>query len=522
MKKAVIYARFSCERQTEQSIDGQLSVCRAYAEQNGITVVGEYIDRAISGRTDDRPDFQRMLHDSASQEWEYVLVYKGDRFARNRFDSAINKNLLKQNGVRVLSATEHIPETPEGIVLEAILEGYAEYYSAELSQKVRRGMNESRKKRQFLGGQIPYGYNVVDKHFVINKTEASVVYRVFDSYSKVVSVSEILATLKAENITNKKGENFTFNAINRMLGMEIYTGIYRHEDEVYAETYPRIIDDALWERVQAIRNAHKRTKTRRGVTHYLLSGKVFCGECGGRMQGESGTGRNGEEHYYYKCRDKKMRKNDCHSKAIRKGELEDIVYYACCDVLDGGAIHALAEKILATTQQAFAESPMLDSFKAQLKDKEKAINNLYKAVMDGLATDGIRKLIEDTEREISDLRVRIADEEAKTQVHFTLEHFEQFLSRLVDEHANNPEFKKQLISMLVRSVTVYRDRVKITFFYSPDGGGKKDYESETEIPPEYPIGSGLDTQPSPSGLNPNITIFVSFDFWGVWVKRETR
>ena len=125
MKKAVIYARFSCERQTEQSIEGQLSICYKYAERNGITVVGEYIDRAISGRTDDRPDFQRMLHDSDSAEWEYVIVYKGDRFARNRYDSAINKHRLKENGVRVLSATEGIPDTPEGIMLEAVLEGYA-------------------------------------------------------------------------------------------------------------------------------------------------------------------------------------------------------------------------------------------------------------------------------------------------------------------------------------------------------------------------------------------------------------
>ena len=152
MKTAVIYARYSSDSQTEQSIEGQLRVCEEYAAKNNIVVIDTYIDRAMTGTNDNRPDFQRMIRDSAKKTFGYVLVYKFDRFSRNKYETAIHKKALKDNGVRVISATEYIPDSPEAIILESMLEGYAEYYSAELSQKVKRGMNESRRKGNFTGG----------------------------------------------------------------------------------------------------------------------------------------------------------------------------------------------------------------------------------------------------------------------------------------------------------------------------------------------------------------------------------
>ena len=141
--KAVIYARYSSDKQTEQSIDGQLRICRDYAGQNGIELIGNYIDRAVSGRFDNRPNFQLLIKDSKRSLFDTVLVYKFDRFARSKYDSAIYKRQLKRNGVKVVSASEYIPDAPEGIILESMLEGYAEYFSAELSQKVKRGQVES-------------------------------------------------------------------------------------------------------------------------------------------------------------------------------------------------------------------------------------------------------------------------------------------------------------------------------------------------------------------------------------------
>ena len=146
MKKAVIYARYSCDKQTEQSIEGQLRVCEEYAKRNDILILGTYIDQAMSGTNDNRPDFRRMIRDSAKKSFEVVLVYKLDRFSRNKYETAIHKKTLRDNGVKVISAMENIPDTPEGIILESLLEGMSQYYSAELSQKVKRGMRETRLK----------------------------------------------------------------------------------------------------------------------------------------------------------------------------------------------------------------------------------------------------------------------------------------------------------------------------------------------------------------------------------------
>ena len=165
----VIYARYSSERQTEQSIEGQLRVCYEYANRNDIVIVDTYIDRAMTGTNDNRADFQRMLKDSAKRAWDLILVYKLDRFSRNKYETAIHKKTLRDNGVKLISAAENIPDSPEGIILESLLEGMAEYYSAELSQKVRRGMRESRLKGNFTGGRVPYGYRAVDKKIVIEE-----------------------------------------------------------------------------------------------------------------------------------------------------------------------------------------------------------------------------------------------------------------------------------------------------------------------------------------------------------------
>ena len=141
--KAVIYARYSSDNQREESIEGQLRECNEYATYNDIQVVGTYIDRALTAKTDNRPQFQQMIKDSYRMGFELIIVWKLDRFARNRFDSAHYKALLKKNGVKVISATETISEGAEGILLESMLEGYAEYYSAELAVKVKRGMKEN-------------------------------------------------------------------------------------------------------------------------------------------------------------------------------------------------------------------------------------------------------------------------------------------------------------------------------------------------------------------------------------------
>lgn len=177
---AVIYARYSSDNQREESIEGQIRECTAYAEKNGITIVKHYIDRAISAKTDNRPEFQQMIKDSDKKLFDIVLVWKLDRFARNRYDSARYKTQLKKNGVKLMSATEIISDGPEGIILESVLEGYAEYYSADLSEKVIRGMTENALKGKFSGGAIPFGYTInADRRFEIDPLTAPFVAEAF-------------------------------------------------------------------------------------------------------------------------------------------------------------------------------------------------------------------------------------------------------------------------------------------------------------------------------------------------------
>ena len=190
--KAVIYARYSSDNQREESIEGQLRECTAYCVKNDITILRTYIDRALSAKTDNRPDFQRMVKDSAKGLFDVVIVWKLDRFARNRYDSAHYKAQLRKYGVKVLSATENISEGPEGIILESMLEGMAEYYSAELSEKVIRGHTENALKCKYNGGTPTFGY-VIDKdmQYQLDPRTAPVVLEIFTRYDQGATLSLI-------------------------------------------------------------------------------------------------------------------------------------------------------------------------------------------------------------------------------------------------------------------------------------------------------------------------------------------
>lgn len=216
MKTAAIYARYSCENQTEQSIEGQLRVCQEYAASLGILIVETYIDRAMSGTNDNRAAFQQMLKDSSKKQFQFVIVYKLDRFARNKVESVINKKTLQDNGVTLLSAMERITDTPEGHMMETILEGFNQYFSEELAQKVKRGMRETRLKGLYQGGGLPYGYKVEGRKVVIDESAAEIVRYAFQEYSKGAFVLEIIDTLHKKGLLYK-GKPFPRNLLYHVL-----------------------------------------------------------------------------------------------------------------------------------------------------------------------------------------------------------------------------------------------------------------------------------------------------------------
>ena len=272
---AVIYARYSSDNQREESIEGQIRECTAYAEKNDITIVKHYIDRAISAKTDNRPQFQQMIKDSDKKLFDIVLVWKLDRFARNRYDSARYKTQLKKNGVKLMSATEIISEGPEGIILESVLEGYAEYYSADLSEKVIRGMTENALKGKFTGGAIPFGYIInADHRFEIDPLTAPFVAETFQRYNDGQTMREIRDWLNEKGVKNQRGGLMTFNTIQHMLNNRRYIGELKYRDVLIPDAIPSIVSAELFNDVQEKIAKNKKAPARRKAEDdYLLTTK---------------------------------------------------------------------------------------------------------------------------------------------------------------------------------------------------------------------------------------------------------
>ena len=286
---AVIYARYSSDNQREESIEGQIRECTAYAEKNGITIVKHYIDRAISAKTDNRPEFQQMIKDSDKKLFDIVLVWKLDRFARNRYDSARYKTQLKKNGVKLMSATEIISEGPEGIILESVLEGYAEYYSADLAEKVVRGQTENILKGRCNGGRGTFGYTLdSERKFHIDPLTSPFVLESFKKYNEGSTMKEIRDWLNENGIKNPVGGAFTYNSVEHMLKNRRYIGELKFRDVVVPDAIPPIIPLELFEDVQEKIAKNKKAPARRKAEDdYLLTTKLFCGYCGALMFGES-------------------------------------------------------------------------------------------------------------------------------------------------------------------------------------------------------------------------------------------
>ena len=243
IKTAVIYARYSSANQTEQSIEGQLRVCKEFCKHNGIAVADYYIDRAASASKDleKRVEFLKMIKDSEKHQFDAVIVYKLDRFSRSRYDMATYKYKLKKNGVQLISATENITTDPEGIILESVLEGMAEFYSAELSQKINRGLRESAYKHNSIGGSIPLGYKSVDKKLVIDEEQAQIVREAYQMYADGKTVAEICRTLNEKGYRSSKGALFNKASFTKIFRNEKYIGVYRFHDYVAEDAIPAII-----------------------------------------------------------------------------------------------------------------------------------------------------------------------------------------------------------------------------------------------------------------------------------------
>ena len=468
MKKAVIYARYSCSGQTEQSIEGQLRVCREYARGNELLIMGEYIDRAMTGKTDARPNFQRMIKDSAKKEWEIVLVYKLDRFSRNKYDSAVNKRALKNNGVRVLSATEHIPDSPEAIILESMLEGMAQYFSEELSQKVHRGLEESYRKGNYTGGYQIYGYDTVNKKNVINETEASIIREIFTKYANGYTAKAIADELKARGVLSKRDRVFTEKIVFSILQNTKYNGTIKHGDTIYDNIYPKIVDDALWRAVQDIHRENQIAPSRKKeIYDYILSGKLVCGHCKRPMVGISGTSKTGTIYYYYACMSRRRKVAECECKTIGKQELEDAVIQTTYKMLASEeTILAIADALYKLHQKNAADNSKIKGLESNRAAALKASTNLISAMEQGIITEQTKTRLKELESEIAQLDFAIEEEKQRSYTYLTAEAIADYLRSIFNGKEDSIKVRKLIVKHFIREVQLYNDRILIVYNFA--------------------------------------------------------
>ena len=459
----VIYARYSSDSQREESIEGQLRECYAFAEKQGISIIDTYIDRALSAKTDNRPAFQQMIKDSDKQKFDLVIVWKLDRFARNRYDSARYKNTLKKNNVKVVSATETISQNAEGILLESMLEGYAEYYSVELSEKVTRGMTENALKCKFNGGTVPIGYVInKDQMFEVDPVKAPYVVAAFQAYADGKTIKEIVQMLNAKGVTTSHGTKITINIVTDMLKNRRYIGEYKFRDIVNPNGIPRIVPQALFDKVQRERAKNKRATARhKAEDDYLLTTKLFCGKCGVYMTGESGTARNGTVHRYYKCNNAKY-KHTCDKKTVKKEWIEDIVVKHTHEMMiDDNVIEDIASIVFRNAKK---ENPAIQLLKQRLSETENALNNLLRAIEEGIITPTTKQRMIELEQTRDEIKLKLIKEEMKKPT-ITKEGLILWLKHIQNMSLETKEHKQRLIDIFVNAVYLYDDKLVITFNY---------------------------------------------------------
>lgn len=415
MSKAVIYARFSCSRQREASIEDQVRICREWCKAHGYTVVNIYSDHGISGRTDDRPDFQRMIANAG--ESEIVLVYMMDRFSRDVYDAPIYKKRLRDKGVRVVSATEAMPDGPESILVESIYEAMAAMESAHTARRVKRGMEGNAMKCLHNGVRI-FGYDwASDGRYEINEDQASVVREVFSRRISGEPVNSIRDDLLRRGIRTAQGRKPSYGFVYNMLRNEKYTGLYSWGDVKVDGGMPAIISKGDFAMAQEARP--KRDRDSEDWGEFPLTGKGVCGCCGMNLVGTSGHGRHGKKYEYYAC------SKHCGLKPVRSEWLESSVVSAVRDLLSNREEALRVARIVEAKSKNDESSKKAAAARRRAAEARAGIGRMMDAIASGLDP----KLAKDKITELQ-TQVEVAEAEASVQENassFSAEDFADFL-----------------------------------------------------------------------------------------------
>ena len=371
MENAVIYARYSSHNQTENSIEAQVSAAMQYANAHKYNVIEIFADRAKTGANDNREEFQRMLSATEGHGFTVIIVWKVDRFGRNREEIALNKYRCKKNGVRVEYVAENITSGPEGVILESVLEGFAEYYSRQLSQNTKRGIKNVASKGGYTGGKPPYGYRIVDGKYKVVPEEAKKIKEVFKLFAAGLNFTEIAEKLDLQH----------YNIRIYLSNKSYYDGVYRRCGACVENIIPPIIDEHTFMSVQDKLNDYTRKKK---PEKYLLTGKIFCKECGAKYIGSSSCGgrwskMNNITYSYYQS----TCKCQGHLTRIRKDLLDESCLDQISTILQSEYnLDNLVSKIHQKLEDKLRGSSSLDTKKSLSVKRQRLIDAYEKGVLE--------------------------------------------------------------------------------------------------------------------------------------------
>lgn len=480
-KRAVAYARFSSNNQREESIDAQLRAIREYCQKNGIQLVATYVDEAVSAKTDNRDDFQRMIKHIMKKQVKVdaVLVHKFNRFARNKYDSALYKKRLKDAGVRVISVSQNIDDTPEGELLEGFLEVIDQYYNANLAAEVRKGLRENALKGKHAGGQVVFGLSLDSEGYYIQNENSKIVRRIFEEFAAGIPKTVICERLNKEGYRNQRGKRFNTRTLYDLLRNEKYIGNYIYTIE-QVETIrldgiikDPIIDRKLWEKVQRLNeDGSIKGRYRAQKRYYHLTGKAFCEVCGSPIAGAGSkrSGGTGNLNYYYKCVGKVKHKNGCDNPSLNKDWFEPRVLKTVLNaVMDEDRIKRIA-KIAHKELEEMRETPAVSSadLKKELADIKVRQGRLADLYLDG---DMDKATLNERKKELARRKYEIEDELEKRDLvgsseEVTEEYIAEYLTAMVEYlktsySDDNEEFMRAIFSAFVEKVIVGKEKITV-------------------------------------------------------------
>lgn len=464
---AVIYARYSSQNQRDVSIEQQFAACEKYAASGKFKIVERYADRAISGKTDNRPAFQKMMKDAHDGGFDFVIAWKSNRMGRNMLQAMVNESKLNELGIRCLYVEEDFDDTAAGRFALRNMMNVNQFYSENMAEDVIRGMQDNASKCM-VNNLPPYGYRKgKDGKYEIDEEKAAIVREIYNRILSGWTICDIMADLNNRRVKNARGTEWKKQSFGHLLQNDRYTGVYRWSDVVVEGGIPAIIDKDTFDKVQLVLHSKKRPRGKQRMNdNYILSGKVFCGKCGSPMTAQCGTSKNGQKFNYYMC-NRRRYEHDCDKRTVSKENLEQTVSNLMrAEIIDDKLIEWIVSGYKEAAEK-FRNDAKLNELKSELKDVTMRLDNLLKAIEAGIFNENTQARMMELSAARKNLEAAIHLEELANSIP-TPDEVRFNLEALRAGDLEDRLYMHELIRSFIRAVYVYDDSLKVHFNYGKE------------------------------------------------------